>query len=97
MKRINIASKKKVIESSDQYKIVILGAGNVSLHISRHLYLAGHQVDCIWSRNYDSALRVAAASGSKAVKSPDEVPDDADFYLLVVSDSAIEEVASIFS
>jgi predicted short-subunit dehydrogenase-like oxidoreductase (DUF2520 family) len=97
LRRINIASKKKVIESSEQYKIVILGAGNVSLHISRHLYLAGHQVDCIWSRNQNSALRVAAASGSKAVSSPDEVPDDADFYLLVVSDSAIEELASVFS
>jgi len=69
----------------------------VSLHISRHLYLAGHQVDCIWSRNYAEASRVAAASGSKAVGSPDEVPENADFYLLAVSDSAIEEVASIFS
>jgi predicted short-subunit dehydrogenase-like oxidoreductase (DUF2520 family) len=97
LRRINIATKKKVIESSEQYKIVLLGAGNVSLHISRHLYLAGHQVDCVWSRSQKSALRVAAASGSRAVSSPDEVPDDADFYLLVVSDSAIEEVASIFS
>ncbi len=97
MKRINIASKGKVIESSEQYKIVILGAGNVSLHISRHLYLAGHQVSCVWSRSIERARQVAAASGSVAVIHPGEVPDDADFYLMAVSDSSIAEVASKFS
>lgn len=97
MRRINIASKTKVIESSEQYKIVILGAGNVSFHVSRHLYLAGHQVSCVWSRSIENARQVAAASGSVAVSNPEEVPNDADFYLMAVSDRAIAEVASRFS
>ncbi len=97
MRRINIASKTKVIESSGPYKIVILGAGNVALHISRHLYLAGQQVSCIWSRSIDKARQVAAASGSVAVLDADEVPGDADFYLVAVTDQAIAEVASLFS
>jgi len=97
LRRINIASKTKIIESSGPYKIVILGAGNVALHVSRHLYLAGHQVSCIWSRSIDSARRVAAASGSVAVSDAEEVPGDADFYLIAVADKAIAEVAFRFS
>lgn len=40
---------------------------------------------------------VAAISGARAVSDPDELPADADFYLLAVSDRAIEEMASRFS
>lgn len=97
MKRISIVSKSKVIESSEQYNIVILGAGNVSYHISRHLYLAGHRISCIWSRDIEKAKRVAATSGSVAISDPAELPADADFYILAVSDRAIEEVAELFS
>ncbi|MCP4312023.1 MAG: DUF2520 domain-containing protein [Bacteroidetes bacterium] len=96
MKRTNTASKGLVIKSTEPYKLVIIGAGNVAFHISRHLYLAGHQIACVWSRTLESALRVAAVSGSVAVSSPDEVPVDADFYLLAVSDSAIADVAARF-
>ena len=45
----------------------------------------------------EKARKVAAASGSVATDQPEEVPGDADFYLMAVSDSAIAEVASRFS
>jgi len=45
----------------------------------------------------DKAQRVAAVSGSVAVSGTGEVPGDADFYLMAVSDNAIAEVASRFS
>lgn len=68
----------------------------MALHISRHLYLAGHQVSCVWSRSIEKAREVAAACGSIAAADPEEVPQDADFYLLAVSDNAIAEVAALF-
>jgi len=96
LKKTNTASKGQLINSTDPYKIVILGAGNVAFHISRHLYLAGQQVSCIWARDSESAERVARLSGSKAVSDPREVPGDADFYLVAVSDDAIADVAARF-
>ena len=68
----------------------------MSLHISRHLFLAGQQISCIWARNIEKAQRVAAISGARAVSDPGDLPDDADFYLLAVSDRAIEEVSAQF-
>jgi predicted short-subunit dehydrogenase-like oxidoreductase (DUF2520 family) len=68
----------------------------VAFHISRHLYLAGQQIACVWSRTHESALKVAAVSGSIVASSVDEVPDDADFYLLAVADQAIADVADRF-
>ena len=67
------------------------------MHISRHLYLAGHQVSCIWSRSIDKARKVAGACGCVATDRAEELPDDADFYLMAVSDRSIAEVASRFS
>lgn len=69
----------------------------MAFHVSRHLYLAGHEIACIWSRSAEKALEVANASGSVVVTDTKEICGDADFYLLAVSDDAIAEVASRFS
>jgi len=69
----------------------------VAFHISRHLHLAGQHVACIWSRTYEKARRVAAVSGSVALRSIEEIPGDADFYLLAVSDDAVPAVAELFT
>ena len=68
----------------------------MAFHISRHLHLAGQHVACIWSRSHEKALKVAAVSASVAVSRSEELPDDADFYLLAVSDDSISTVARQF-
>lgn len=68
----------------------------MSLHISRHLFLAGQQISCIWARDIEKARKVAAVCACVATVDPEEVPDDADFYLLAVSDRAITDVAAQF-
>ena len=96
MKRINTASNKLAIRSSASYKIVILGAGNVATHISRHLYSAGHIISCIYSRIHDSATLLAESVGSIGTNIPAEVPQHADFFIICVHDQAVREVVIQF-
>ncbi len=76
---------------------MVLGAGNVATHISRHLHSAGHHISCIWSRNREHAEQLAAQVGAEGTSDPEKVPAGADFYLLAVPDRAIPEVAARFS
>jgi predicted short-subunit dehydrogenase-like oxidoreductase (DUF2520 family) len=71
---------------------VILGAGNVATHISRHLHFAGHRISCVWSRRAGPARQLAAELDSVGTADPDQIPREADFYLLAVPDAAIESV-----
>ncbi len=94
--RTDTVSKQSDIESSDSYNIVIIGAGNVGTHISRHFHAAGHHIRCIYSRTGRSAQQLAAELGVPGTASPEEVPSEADFYILCVPDRAIVPVAEQF-
>ena len=96
MTRTNIASKNQIIESTDSYNIVIIGAGNVSTHISRHFHSAGHHISCIFSRTEASAQQLAGEHGVPGTSNIEEVPAEADFYILAVPDRAVLEVAKLF-
>ena len=74
----------------------MIGAGNVSTHISRHFLSAGHQISCIYSRTEASAQRLATELGVPGTSDIEDVPVDADFYLLCVPDRAVLEVAEKF-
>ena len=92
----NIASKNQIIESLDSYNIVMIGAGNVSTHISRHFHSAGHHISCIYSRTEAAAQRLASELGVPGISDPEDVPVDADFYMLCLPDLAVLEVAKKF-
>ena len=96
MKRINIASKVKIIGLTDSLNIVMLGAGNVATHISRHLHSIGHSISCIYSKTKESAAKLAHGLATKGTNDPQEVPTSADFYIICVPDQAIEEVVHQF-
>jgi predicted short-subunit dehydrogenase-like oxidoreductase (DUF2520 family) len=91
--RTNIASKNQIIESLDSYNIVMIGAGNVSTHISRHFLSAGHQISCIYSRSEESAQRLSGELGVPGTSNMEEVPLEADFFILCVPDHTVAEVA----
>jgi len=74
----------------------MLGAGNVSTHISRHLHSKGHRISCIYSRTLESASLLADEFGGFATTDLQEVPNQADFYLVCVPDQALVSVLSQF-
>jgi len=74
----------------------MIGAGNVSTHISRHFHLAGHQISCIYSRTDIGAQQLAAELGVPGTSVIEDVPVDADFYILCVPDRVVLEVAEKF-
>lgn len=94
--RTGTASKPNKIESSDSYRIVILGAGNVATHISRHFHARGHRILCVYSRTGESAQALAAEMDTNGTMDPSLVPQKADFFILCVPDRAVLEVAGQF-
>ena len=76
--------------------MVMLGAGNVSTHISRHLHSKGHRISCIYSRTLDAASELARQFGAEAITQLDEIPGQADFYLVCLSDQAVAKVIGHF-
>ena len=96
MTKINIASKKQFIGSETKH-IVLIGAGNVATHVSRHLHAQGHRIGCVWSRTLDSAQELAAKVGAKAYTLISEIPRKADFYILAIPDGAVAKVAAEFA
>jgi len=71
----------------------MIGAGNVSTHISRHFLSAGHQISCVYSRSEESAQRLSGELGVPGTSHMEEVPLEADFFIFCVPDLAVAEVA----
>ena len=71
----------------------MIGAGNVSTHISRHFHSAGHQISCIYSRTEAAAQRLASELGVPGTSNMEKVPLEADFFILCVTDHTVAEVA----
>ena len=74
--------------------IVIIGTGNVAFHIALGLYNAGRNIVQVYGRNSDKAGKLAEITRSVPVSSLNDITTEAGFYIISVSDSAIEEVAS---
>jgi len=74
----------------------MIGAGNVSTHISRHFHSVGHRISCIYSRTEESALRLSGELGVPGTADREQVPREADFFILCVPDQAVAELAEQF-
>lgn len=74
----------------------MIGAGNVSTHISRHLHSAGHQISCIYSRTAESAGQLADELGVSGTAKMEDVPTEADFYIVALPDREVLPVAEKF-
>lgn len=79
------------------YNIVMIGAGNVSTHISRHLHSAGQRISCIYTRTPGSARQLADELGVPGTSSMEEVPGEADFYIMALPDRSLLPAAEKFS
>lgn len=78
-------------------KIVMVGAGNVATHIAPAISFSGiGDIVQVYSRHIESAEALAAKiPGAEAIDRHEEIADDADIYLISVSDDAISSVVDI--
>jgi predicted short-subunit dehydrogenase-like oxidoreductase (DUF2520 family) len=74
-------------------RTVIIGSGNVATVLGRKIYVAGHDVIQVYSRNGGAAARLARETGAAACIEPVAIDMTADLYLVSVSDSAIPGIA----
>ena len=75
-------------------KIVLIGSGNVATQLGKALFLTGHDVSMVYSRNLDHAQKLAVQINSVATDSIEKIPLDYNLYIIAVADDAIPEVAS---
>jgi predicted short-subunit dehydrogenase-like oxidoreductase (DUF2520 family) len=65
----------------------------VATHISRHFFTRGHRIACVYSQTQESAERLAGELGCAGTADPDQLPLEADFFILCVPDRAVSQVA----
>lgn len=73
--------------------VVLIGAGNVGTVLGRTFQQSNHTIKAVWNRHPEKARLLADELGTIAVESLDALPQEADLFLLSVSDRSIQEVA----
>ncbi|MCT4636478.1 MAG: DUF2520 domain-containing protein [Bacteroidales bacterium] len=75
-----------------EYKISIIGSGNVATHLSLALHKAGHEIVSVYSRTKANA-RILANKINAEVSDTIVSDKQPDIYIVSVSDDAISEVS----
>lgn len=75
-------------------KIVFIGSGNLATNLAPELVAIGHEVVQVYSRTFENAEKLAVKVGAEAVSDPKKVSDLVDWYIIALSDKAIDEVLS---
>ncbi len=78
-------------------RIVLIGTGNVATHLGLALRTKNAEIIQVFGRTEENAARLGALLGSPWTTSKKLLADDADLYILAVSDDAIPDVASNLS
>lgn len=68
---------------------MILGAGNVATHLSRHLFSRGHSIVTVFSRTLKHAEQLAGEVGASPTDRREEIPHKADLYLVCLPDAEV--------
>jgi predicted short-subunit dehydrogenase-like oxidoreductase (DUF2520 family) len=74
-------------------KIVIIGAGNLAVHLSESLKNAGFEIAQIYNRSEKSARGLADALHTRYTTDVTQIDSDASLYMMCVSDDAIASIA----
>ncbi|MEJ6981317.1 DUF2520 domain-containing protein [Pedobacter sp. P351] len=77
-------------------KIVLLGSGNVAIHLGKALKDAGHEIIQVWSRTLEHAKTLGEKLNSEFIINLSKVSDQGDLYIIAVKDDAIKEIARSF-
>lgn len=76
-------------------KVVIVGSGNVATVLSTIIQKAGHEIVQVVSRNRDHAISLASRYNADAVSLSEPKFADADIYIIVLNDAALESVEKL--
>lgn len=76
--------------------VVIIGTGNVANTLGRKIKAAGHTILQVIGRNAEKAYLLADALNAGSNSYFSAIRQDADIYIIAVSDAAITEVAAHF-
>lgn len=74
-------------------RVAFVGAGNLATSMAVALHEAGHAIVQVYSRTEESSSALASRVGATAISNFADLSDDADIYIISVSDSALEDVA----
>jgi len=83
-----------VNQDNEIRSIVFLGSGNVATHLSVALHNAGIQILQIFSRNLNHAKTLAKKTDSEAIQNIHDIREDANLYLISISDDNIQNVVN---
>ena len=73
-------------------RIVLIGAGRLATNLGQTLLGAGHEILCVNSRTMQSASALAEKIGGKPVDRAEDMPMEADAYIIAVKDSVLADV-----
>ena len=73
-------------------RIVLIGAGRLATNLGQTLLGAGHEIVCVNSRTMASAKALADKIGGCAVDRAEDIPMEADAYIIAVKDSVLADV-----
>ena len=74
-------------------QVVLIGAGRLAFHMSQALQAAQFNVTGLYNRTADKGRELAEMLHAKCYLSYEEIPQDADWYLITVSEKAIPEIS----
>jgi predicted short-subunit dehydrogenase-like oxidoreductase (DUF2520 family) len=83
-----------VNQNNEIKSVVFLGSGNVATHLSVALHLQGIQILQIYSRNHNHAETLARKTNSQAINDLSDIRQDADLYLISISDDNIQDIVN---
>jgi predicted short-subunit dehydrogenase-like oxidoreductase (DUF2520 family) len=74
-------------------KVVILGTGNVATVLSKKIIQNGHSIIQVYGRELQKAQTLANEVNAAATELIAEITNDADIYIMAVSDTAVQLLA----
>jgi len=76
------------------FKIVLLGSGNVGFHLSQLFINKGFAIHEIYNCRAKSGIELSKNANSKFIDDISKIDKNADLYIIALTDSQIEEVSA---
>jgi len=74
-------------------RVSFIGSGNVATVLAKRLYKNGFTIHEVYSRTAANAVELCNLVNAKAVAAIDQLSQEADVYIICVSDTALVELA----
>lgn len=75
-------------------KIGFIGSGNLATQMAPALKKKGHQIVFVYSRSITNAKKLAAVCKAKAYNKVNDIPSDADVYIVALQDDQIDSIVN---